>query len=90
MPAPPRWTADAATVRPMLATPLAGPVEPVLRSPAHVFERKYDGMRVLAAVAPGLPRPGVTLWSRNGHDKSAQFPDLVRELQRFGASLLAS
>lgn len=87
MPVPPRWTADAATVRPMLATPLAGPVEPVLRSPAHVFERKYDGMRVLAAVAPGLPRPGVTLWSRNGHDKSAQFPDLVRELQRFGASL---
>ena len=50
MPAPPRWTADAATVRPMLASPLAGPVEPVLRSPAHVFERKYDGMRVLAEV----------------------------------------
>jgi bifunctional non-homologous end joining protein LigD len=87
MPQPARWTADAAAVRPMLATPLAGPVEPVLRSQAHVFERKYDGMRVLAEVAPGLPRASVTLWSRNGHEKSAQFPDVVRELQRFGASL---
>lgn len=89
MPAPPRWTADPATVRPMLATPLAGPAEPVLRSGTHVFERKYDGMRVLASVEPAQPLPRVTLWSRNGHEKTPQFPDVARELQRFGASLRA-
>jgi bifunctional non-homologous end joining protein LigD len=84
-----RWTADPAAVRPMLATPLADPPDTVLASTRYVFERKYDGMRVLAGVEPGHPTARVTLWSRNGHDKSLQFPEVVRELQRFGASLSA-
>lgn len=82
-----RWTADPAVVRPMLATPLADPPDAVLASPRYVFERKYDGMRVLAAVEPGHPAARVTIWSRNGHDKSPQFPEVIRELQRLGASL---
>ena len=52
-----------------------------------MFERKLDGMRALAALEPAHPTPFVRLWSRNGHDKTAQFPDLVRELQRFAAAV---
>jgi bifunctional non-homologous end joining protein LigD len=41
------------------------------------FEPKYDGIRVLAFVTPD----DVTLLTRNAKDKSAQFPEIVDELQ---------
>lgn len=61
------------------------------------FEPKYDGMRVLAFARPvdddqieaeGTPQPrprrraqGVRLMTRNGRDKSAQFPEVVDALR---------
>ncbi len=97
--APGKWTAAVAAVRPMLAT-LAELGEVPLTSDRLVYEPKYDGIRALVAIEPGvaaiaavgaeLARPGsrapspkppalvsVSIWSRNGHDKTAQFPDLV-------------
>ena len=53
-----------------------------------VFEPKYDGMRVLAEVSSRQAR----LVTRNGKDKSAQFPELILALlqlaQKAGRSLL--
>jgi len=53
-----------------------------------VFEPKYDGMRVLAEVSSRQVR----LVTRNGKDKSAQFPELILALQQLarkaGRSLL--
>ncbi|MDQ3120086.1 MAG: hypothetical protein M3Q89_11055, partial [Verrucomicrobiota bacterium] len=45
------------------------------------FEPKYDGIRVLAFVAGGEVR----LVTRNGKDKSAQFPEVVESLRSLGA-----
>jgi bifunctional non-homologous end joining protein LigD len=42
-----------------------------------VFEPKYDGIRVLAYVAKG----GVRLVSRNGLDKTRQFPEVAEALR---------
>ena len=41
------------------------------------FEPKYDGIRILAYVAPGAVR----LMSRNGRDKTGQFPEIVAALR---------
>ena len=73
----------------MLATarPDAGPADLVRER--FVYEPKYDGMRVLVSIEPGHPAPVVTLRSRLGHDKTAQFPDVVRDLRRFARSLRA-
>jgi bifunctional non-homologous end joining protein LigD len=46
------------------------------RSGDWVFEPKYDGIRVLAFVAPG----GAHLVSRNGLDKTRQFPEIADAL----------
>ena len=40
------------------------------------YEPKYDGIRVLAFIAPGAAR----LITRNGKDKTAQFPEVIAEL----------
>jgi bifunctional non-homologous end joining protein LigD len=42
------------------------------------YEPKYDGIRVLAFIAPGVAR----LITRNGKDKTAQFPEIVGELMK--------
>lgn len=53
-----------------------------------IFEPKYDGMRVLADVSARQAR----LITRNGKDKSAQFPELILALrqmaERTGRTLL--
>src|SRR5512139_1725047 len=92
MPPTPRvpvsWTADPASVRPMLAT--AGQdrgAGDTLQSPRWIYELKYDGMRVLAALEPAQPLPLVVLRSRQGNDKTAQFPDVVRALRQFAKTL---
>ena len=67
------------------------------------FEPKYDGMRVLAFARPvdaneveadGTPQPrprrraqAVRLMTRNGRDKSGQFPEVVDALGRLAARL---
>ncbi len=73
----------------MLASPDPGHHDRLLASPTRVFERKHDGIRALVVVEPAHPQPRVVIWSRNGHDKSAQFPDIVRVLQQFGGRLKA-
>ncbi|HMA20462.1 MAG TPA: DNA polymerase ligase N-terminal domain-containing protein, partial [Gemmatimonadaceae bacterium] len=45
------------------------------------FEPKYDGVRVLAFVS----LDGATLITRNGKDKSEQFPEIVEALEKLAA-----
>ncbi len=90
-----------AAVRPMLAV-LADLRDVPLESDRLVFEPKYDGIRALVALVPPAShaqRPGrrsrgeggsdstVTIRSRNGHDKTDQFPDLVAAFERLAATL---
>jgi bifunctional non-homologous end joining protein LigD len=77
------WREPEANVRPMLASATEVP----LTHPDFVYEPKYDGVRTLARVAPGRPTPTVALYSRVGNDKTAQFPAIVRALQRFALKL---
>jgi bifunctional non-homologous end joining protein LigD len=67
---------------------LASTVEVPLRGEDLVYEPKYDGVRTLALLTPGRPRPGVRLISRLGNDKTAQFPEIARELERFAKERL--
>ncbi|MGE3842490.1 MAG: non-homologous end-joining DNA ligase, partial [Vicinamibacterales bacterium] len=72
----------------MLATLHEGPTDDAfLGQPGWVFETKLDGMRVLALVEPGEVAPRVTLWTRNGREKTAQFPELTKDLKRFARTL---
>jgi len=65
----------------MLATPSD---KTPLQSRLLVYEPKYDGIRALAEIRPGA-RGDVTvrLWSRNGNEKTSQFPTIARALQEF-------
>ncbi len=69
----------------MLATLPSSP--PRLDDPACVYEPKVDGIRAIVEVVP-QPRsrapkskaaapPSVRFWSRNGNEKTAQFPEIV-------------
>ena len=51
-----------------------------------LFEQKYDGMRVIAEVSPTRVR----LVTRNGRDKSQQFPEIVAALRELARSLRRS
>jgi bifunctional non-homologous end joining protein LigD len=72
-----RLTAD--TLEPMYAT--IGTDIPAVGD--WSFEPKYDGMRALAFVGPTRAR----LMTRNGKDKSAQFPEVIAALGRLGRQL---
>ena len=74
----------ARDLRPMLAT--SPDASPSLVDPRAVYEPKYDGIRAIVLVEPGPP-PLVRLWSRNGNEKSPQFPDIVGALATWAASL---
>ena len=63
-----------ADILPMLAT-LA---KEVPDDREWTYEPKYDGIRVLAFIAPGVAR----LVTRNAKDKTAQFPEVVAELAK--------
>src|SRR5687768_12496481 len=65
-------TAIAATLEPMYAS-----IGASIPGGSWTFEPKYDGVRVLAFVTEGE----VTLITRNGKDKSAQFPEVVDALR---------
>jgi len=59
-----------------LAPMLASVGEEIPRGEEWTFEPKYDGIRILAFVADG----SVSLLSRNGNAKTAQFPEIVAAL----------
>lgn len=67
-------TVKTSDILPMLAT--AAKEVPADRE--WNYEPKYDGIRVLAFIAPGAAR----LITRNGRDKTAQFPEIVEELAK--------
>jgi bifunctional non-homologous end joining protein LigD len=68
---------------------LASLSDPPINQAGLVYEPKYDGIRALVDVQPagrtGSPR--IALYSRNGYDKSAQFPEIVRTLGRIARTL---
>ena len=79
------WREDPAGVRPMLAS-LADP------PPAQkglVYEPKYDGIRAIVDVRPGKPAPQVSIYSRNGNDKTRQFPEITAALAALTRNLRA-
>jgi bifunctional non-homologous end joining protein LigD len=72
-------------LRPMLATLADAP----LRQKGLVYEPKYDGIRALVELVPTRKGTQVQIWSRNGNEKTAQFPAIVRALAAAGAGLKA-
>jgi bifunctional non-homologous end joining protein LigD len=70
------------TLRPMLAT-LA---EPPLTGAGLVYEPKYDGIRALVEITGNAAAPRVTIWSRNGNDKTHQFPAIAAALRKAAAT----
>jgi bifunctional non-homologous end joining protein LigD len=75
---------SAKDLRPMLAT--LPSQTPSLNDKAYVYEPKVDGIRAIVEVLPRLREdatagkeatPSVRFWSRNGNEKTAQFPDIV-------------
>ncbi|HEY4129617.1 MAG TPA: hypothetical protein VGM50_03325, partial [Gemmatimonadaceae bacterium] len=62
---------------PMYATIADG----IPRGREWAYEQKYDGMRVVALASAR----SVRLVTRNGHDKSAQFPEIVEALRALAA-----
>jgi bifunctional non-homologous end joining protein LigD len=73
----------------MLATLSEGAPDADLRNPSLLYEPKYDGIRALVSLQPATPSPSVTIWSRAGNDKTAQFPEVVRGLKDFARRLRA-
>lgn len=70
-------------MRPMLAMLADAP----LSDPALVYEPKYDGIRALVTVAPRAgAQADVHIASRQGNDKTVQFPEVAFELARWGAA----
>jgi bifunctional non-homologous end joining protein LigD len=70
-------------LRPMLATLAEAP----LVAKNLVYEPKYDGIRALVEINPSRGGPGVRIWSRNGNDKTTQFPSIVQALRSAAAQL---
>ena len=67
----------------MLATLAEAP----LTGAGLLYEPKYDGIRALVHLPPASDRAGVTIWSRLGNQKTAQFPSVVRALEPARAAL---
>lgn len=66
---------------------LATLAEPPLRGRGLIYEPKYDGIRAIVLVEPAAPRARVRFWSRNGNEKTAQFPEIVRALEDWARRL---
>jgi bifunctional non-homologous end joining protein LigD len=79
------WREDGPPA-PMLATPCD--LDAVnLESSSLLYEQKFDGIRSITVVEPALPAARVQLLSRNGNDKAAQFPEIVRALRALATQL---
>jgi bifunctional non-homologous end joining protein LigD len=72
-------------LRPMLATLADAP----LQQKGLLYEPKYDGIRALVLLSPGRGGAQARVWSRNGNEKTAQFPEVVRALKAAAAKLNA-
>lgn len=60
----------------------------ILARPDLIFEPKYDGIRALVQVEPAGPDgPRVRIFSRQGNDKTGEFPDVAEPLARFARRL---
>jgi bifunctional non-homologous end joining protein LigD len=68
-------------LQPMLAT-LAD--VPVLKSAGLVYEPKYDGIRALVEVKRSAGSAKARIWSRNGNDKTKQFPTVAHAVEAAG------
>jgi bifunctional non-homologous end joining protein LigD len=68
--------AKPATIGRALTPMLATVSQEIPHGEGWTFEPKYDGIRILAFVADG----SVSLLSRNGNPKTAQFPEVVAAL----------
>lgn len=80
---PPPWRDEIRRVRPMLASLADAPLQD-----AHLaYEPKYDGIRALVWLDPRSDDGRVAIYSRSGNEKAAQFPELVRELDRVARAL---
>ena len=77
------WREDPAAIRPMLATTGTAPLD----AAELAYEPKYDGIRLLASIVPTRKGVEVTFRSRQGNDKTAQFPDIADALTRWGRML---
>ena len=69
---------------------LASLEEPPINQHGLFYEPKYDGIRALIDLRPASGRggaPGVAIYSRNGHDKSRQFPAVVDALALMARSV---
>ena len=67
---------------------LAALDEPPVVQRGLVYEPKYDGIRALIDVEPGQGKrqpPKIAIYSRNGNEKSLQFPEIVETLQPIAA-----
>ncbi len=73
----------------MLAEPAdAASHDRILARPDLIFEPKYDGIRALVQVDPDGPDgPLVRIFSRQGNDKTGEFPDVAEPLARFARRL---
>jgi len=69
----------------MLATLAEAP----LKQKGLVYEPKYDGIRALVELVPHAKGTTARLWSRNGNEKTAQFPAIVRALEAAARTLEA-
>ena len=59
---------------------------PPLVNASFVYEPKFDGIRAIVEVIPGS---GARFWSRNGNEKTAQFPDVGEALETWAAKIKA-
>jgi bifunctional non-homologous end joining protein LigD len=65
---------------------LASLADASLTDAQYLYEPKYDGIRAVVDVVPG---GSVHIWSRAGHDKTAQFPEIARALAHWSRGLEA-
>jgi bifunctional non-homologous end joining protein LigD len=64
---------------------LASLQEPPVTQPGLVYEPKYDGIRAIVAIETSPRR--VVLYSRNGNDKTRQFPAIAKVLGTLASRL---
>ncbi|HUQ87871.1 MAG TPA: DNA ligase D, partial [Vicinamibacterales bacterium] len=62
---------------------------PSLTDKAYVYEPKVDGIRAIVEVLPASSKPSVRFWSRNGNEKTTQFPDIVEAIATWLAKITA-
>ena len=72
---------------------LASLADPPIAQRGLVYEPKYDGIRALVDVRPSAgrtkPQPRIAIYSRNGNDKTHQFPEIVAGLAAITRKLRA-